>query len=273
MHNKNGVSRLVYKLITKNNYSNMKKILTVVAAIALFIGTLSAQNTFKGIVKYKVESTGSVAMTIPDEAATADIKVDGNNLFTKSAIFMSMQGQECVLVNNMRSTVCMDLSQLVGYLRNQGSEFTYQGDGKLIIKNEYKESDFDSVTIPDTEPGHFYYEYVDGETKTIAGQAAKKVIRHMYDEEGNDHPMEMWYSDEMGPAINIMFNGIKGMPLQCTMDAGEGRAITYTATEVVKGKVKEADFLLPAGYDTLSDEELKEFFEQLQEEIERLQGE
>ena len=251
----------------------MKKILTVVAAIMLTVGSLSAQNTFKGIVKYKVESSGQVAMTIPEEAANAEIKVDGVNLFTKSPIFMSAMGQECVLVNNMRSTSCMDLSQLVGYLRNQGSEFTYQGSGKLIVKNEFKESDFDSVTIPDTEPGHFYYEYVDGETRQIAGQTAKKVVRHMYDEDGVDHPMEMWYSDEMGPAINVMFNGIKGMPLQCTMDAGEGRAITYTATEVVKGKVKEADFLLPAGYDTLSDEELTEFFEQLQEEIELLQEE
>ncbi len=251
----------------------MKKIFAF-AAVLLMAGGLSfAQNSFKGIVKYKVESTGQVAMTIPEEAATADIKVDGDNLFTKSAIFMNAMGQECVLVNNLRYTSCMNLSQLIGYLRSQGSEFTYQGDGKLLIKNEYKESDFDSVTIPDTEPGHFYYEYVDGETQTIAGMNAKKVIRHRYDDEGADHPMVMWYSDEMGPKINVLFDGIKGMPLQCTVDAGEGRAITYTATEVVKGKVKEADFLLPDGYETLSDDDLKELFEQIQEEIELLQGE
>ena len=249
----------------------MKKIFALAAVALLTVSGLTAQGTFKGVVKYKVESTGQVAMTIPDEAATAEIKVDGNNLFTKSAVFMSMMGQECVLVNNLRTTSCMDLSQVVGYLRSNGSEFTYQGAGKLIIKNEFKESDFDSVTIPDTEPGHYYYEYVAGETKVIAGVTAKKVVRHAYDDEGVDHPMTMWYTDEMGPKINVMFNGIKGMPLECTMDAGEGRAITYTATEVVKGKVKEADFLLPDGYDSLSDEELKEFFEQLQEEIELLQ--
>ncbi len=235
----------------------MKKIFAF-AAVLLMAGGLSfAQNSFKGIVKYKVESTGQVAMTIPEEAATADIKVDGDNLFTKSAIFMNAMGQECVLVNNLRYTSCMNLSQLIGYLRSQGSEFTYQGDGKLLIKNEYKESDFDSVTIPDTEPGHFYYEYVDGETQTIAGMNAKKVIRHRYDDEGADHPMVMWYSDEMGPKINILFGGIKGMPLECTIDAGEGRAITYTATEIVTGKVKEVDFLLPDGYETLTDEEME----------------
>jgi hypothetical protein len=251
----------------------IKKILTLATAIALTATTLLAQNNFKGIIKYKVESTGTTAMQIPEQAATAEIKVDGNNLFTKSAIFMSSMGQECVLINNLRTTSCMDLSGILGYLRNNGSDFSYQGNGKIIVKHQYEASDFDSVAIPDTEPGHFYYEYVDGETKEIAGITAKKLVRHTYDDEGTDHPMEMWYSDEMGPQINVMFNGIKGMPLQCTMDAGEGRAITYTATEVVKGKVKEADFLLPDGYDSLSDEELEEFFEQLSDELELLQGE
>jgi hypothetical protein len=167
----------------------------------------------------------------------------------------------------------MDLSQIVGYLRAQGSEFDYQGSGKILVKDESKPSDFDSLEVKDTEPGHFYYEYVAGETKEIAGRTAKKMVRHMYDEEGADHPMVMWYSDEIGPQINVLFSGIKGMPLECTIDAGEGRAITYTATEVVNGKVKETDFLLPDGYDTLGEEELKTFFEQLQEEIELLQGE
>lgn len=251
----------------------MKKIFVMAAAMFLAAVGVEAQNTFKGIVKYKVESTGTVSMTIPEEVAKAEIKVDGDNLFTKSPIFLSGMGAECILVNNLQTTMCMDLSQLLGYLRSQGSEFTYQGAGKLLVTNKSEAKDFDSLAIEDKEPGHFYYEYVDGETKTIAGQTAYKMVRHMFDEDGEDHPMTMWYSKEIGPAINVLFSGIKGMPLECTMDAGEGRAITYTATEVVKGKVKEADFLLPDGYETLGEEELKELFEQLQEEIELLQGE
>ena len=251
----------------------MKKAFVLAAAVLLGMGTMMAQNSFKGIVKYKVESTGSVSMTIPEEIATAEIKVDGDNMFTKSAIFMSGMGTECVLISGLRNTSCLDLSSLLSYLRAQGSEFTYEGTGKIIVKNTAKESAFDSLEIKDTEPGHFYYEYVSGETKEIAGVNAKKMIRHMYDEEGVDHPMTMWYTDEIGPRINILFNGIKGMPLECTMDAGEGKAITYTATEIVKGKVKEADFLLPDGYDTLSDEEMEEFGQQLMEELELLQGE
>ena len=244
------------------------------AALLFVAGGVMAQNNFKGIVKYKVESTGTVSMTIPEQAATAEIKVDGNSLFTKSAIFLTgYMGAECILVNNLKTTICMDLSQLIGYLRAQGSEFDYQGGGKLLIKDEATASSFDSLTIVDKEPGHFYYEYVDGETKDIAGQTAYKMVRHTYDEDGVDHPMVMWYSKEIGPAYNTLFSGLKGMPLQCTIDAGEGRAITYTATEVVKGKVKEADFLLPDGYETLSEEDLATLFQQLQEEIELLQGE
>lgn len=250
----------------------MKKVLTLAAAMVITFGSLMAQNTFKGIVKYKVESTGEVSMSIPEEAATAEIKVSGDDMYTKSAIFAGGL-TECVLVQNLKQTACMDYSQFLSYLRSQDFEFTYEGSGKLMIKNEYKASDFDSVDIPDTEPGHFYYEYVAGETKQIAGMTAKKIVRHRYDDEGVDHPMVMWYSDEIGPKINVLFGGIKGMPLECTMDQGEGRAITYTATEIVKGKVKEADFLLPDGYETLSESDMETLGTELNDAIELLQGE
>lgn len=250
----------------------MKKVFSLAAAVLFAVSGVFAQNTFKGIVKYKVELTGTTSMTIPDEYATAEVKVDGSKLYTKSKIFLGSPFAECILVNNLRSTTCMDMSQILGYLRSQGSEFDYEGNGKLLIKSESTTSDFDSLEIKDTEPGHFYYEYVAGETKTIAGKTAKKMVRHMYDEEGVDHPMVMWYSDEIGPQINVLFSGIKGMPLECTMDQGEGRAITYTAIEVVNGKVKDVDFLLPDGYETLSDEDLGTLFQQLQDEIELLQG-
>ena len=66
----------------------MKRVFSLAAAVLFTVSGVFAQNTFKGIVKYKVESTGTVAMTIPEAAATAEIKVDGNSLFTKSPIFL-----------------------------------------------------------------------------------------------------------------------------------------------------------------------------------------
>ena len=247
-----------------------KKAFAVAAVVLLGIGNLMAQNSFKGIVKYDVKSTGVEAITIPEEVAKAEIRVSGDKLYTNSPIFASGM-VEYVLVNGLTSTQCLNLSQLLGYLRSQGSEFTYQGDGKLIVKSTSKESDFDSLAIKDEEPGHFYYEYVDGETKQIAGKTAKKIVRHTFDDEGIDHPMEMWYSDEIGPRINILFGGIKGMPLEVTMEAGENKAITYTATEIVSGKVKDADFLLPSGYETLSDEDFETLMQEINDELELLQ--
>ena len=249
-----------------------KKIITAAAALLLTAGSLLAQNSFKGIVKYKVESTGSVAVELAEPLRTAEIKVSGDDMFTKSPIFCS-GGTEAILVQNLTTTSCQNLSQILGYLRNQDFEFTYQGTGKILVKNVQKESDYDSVTFPDTEPGHYYLEYVDGETKEIAGFTAKKMIRHAFDDEGVDHPSEMWYSDEIGPKLNTLFGGIKGMPLQCTMEVGEDRAITSTATEIVKGKVKESDFLLPDGYETLTDEEMETLGTELNDAIELLQGE
>ena len=250
----------------------MKKIFALAATVLLTVGGVMAQNTFKGVVKYKVESTGKVAVDLPEEVRSAEIKVSGNDMFTKSPIFCSGM-TEAVLVQDLTSTSCQNLGMYLSYLRSQDFEFTYQGAGKILVKSTAKASDFDSVDIVDTEPGHFYYEYVPSETKQIAGFTAKKMIRHSYDDEGVDHPMTMWYSDEIGPKINILFGGIKGMPLECTMEVGEDRAVTYTATEIVKGKVKEADFLLPDGYETLSEEEMETLGEELNEAIELMQGE
>ncbi|MCR5445904.1 MAG: hypothetical protein K6E96_09565 [Bacteroidales bacterium] len=250
----------------------MKKIFTVAAALLFTVGGLMAQNDFKGIVKYDVASTGEVAIDLPAEVRQAEIKVSGNDMFTKSPIFCNGL-TEAVLVRNLTSTSCQNLGMYLNYFRGEGFEFTYQGSGKILVKQESKASDFDSVDIVDTEPGHFYYEYVQGETKTIAGRTAKKMIRHAYDDEGVDHPMVMWYSDEIGPKINILFGGIKGMPLECTIDAGEGRAITYTATEIVNGKVKDADFLLPDGYETLTEEEMETLGNELQDAMELMSEE
>ena len=250
----------------------MKKVLTLAAVLMMTVGGMMAQNSFKGVVKYKVESTGKVAVDLPEEVRVAEIKVSGNDMFTKSPIFCSGM-TEAVLVQDLKSTSCQNLSQLLAYLRSQDFEFTYQGSGKILVKSESKASDFDSVDIVDTEPGQFYYEYVPSETKDIAGFTAKKMIRHAYDDEGVDHPMTMWYSDEIGPKINILFGGIKGMPLECTMKVGEDRAVTYTATEIVRGKVKEADFLLPDGYETLSESDMETLGTELQDAIELMQGE
>ena len=157
------------------------------------------------------------------------------------------------------------------YFSANDVELDYKGSAKILVNDELTQAQIDSLTIPVTEG--FYIEYVAGETKTIAGKTAKKAIIHAFDEDEKDHPMTFWYSDEMGPEVNPIFNGLKGVALEYAMDLAEGRQITLTATEIKEGKVKEVDMLLPDGYETISEDQFKALFTQIQEELKYLQEE
>lgn len=238
----------------------MKKVLFATTLMLLGIGTLCAQNNFRGIVKYKIESTGKVAITIKPEQSTAEIKVYDNQI---------LSGQ--TVQTGFKVVQAADFSPYISYLAANDIELeSYTGDGKFLIRDEISKEKLDSGYIVDKEPGHYYYENVD-ETKEMLGFTAHKLIMHRYDEEGNDNPAICWYTTEIGPEYCLVLGAIKGFPLVYTQELGEGRAITYTATDIVKGKVKETDMLLPAGYKDASGEEFETFQRELQEAIELLE--
>ena len=237
----------------------MKKIVCAAAMLLLTVGALSAQNNFRGIVRYKIESTGKVAITIKPEQSTAEIKVYDNQI---------LSGQ--TVQTGFKIATAQDFSPYISYLAANDIELeTYTGDGKFLIRDETSKEKLDSGYIVDKEPGHYYYENVD-ETQEMLGYTAHKLIMHRYDEEGNDNPAICWYTTEIGPEYCLVLGAIKGFPLVYTQELGEGRAITYTATEIVKGKVKETDMLLPAGYKDASGEEFETFQREMQEAFELL---
>lgn|SRR5574344_386223 len=250
----------------------MKRFFTFAAVAVLTLSTLSlnAQNKFKGIIKYNVTSTGEVAMQIPPEVATPEVKVMGEQVITTSPVFTN--GSSTAMVNGNTSYTFLDLSQALEYLKaNDITLNSYSGDGKIYLKHTYTQLDVDSLTIPVKEG--FYIEYVAGQTKKIAGYETKLARLHTFDEEGTDHPVEMWYSDEMGPQVNFLFNGVKGLPLEYTINMDGGKAYTITAAEVVKGKVKDVDFLMPAGFNLMETNAFSAFMEEFQEEVKFLREE
>lgn len=247
----------------------MKKILFFAAIAVMSVSALMAQNTFKGTITYKVESTGETAFQVPDQMAVAELKIYDDKVLTSSKVFTNSQMINSILIDGHKQYMCWDLSMIFMYLSQKDVELDYQGSSKILAKTELTQAQIDSLTIPDDEG--MYIEYVDGETKTIAGVTAKKAIIHVFGEEGDDHPIVVWYNDEMGPDVNLLFYGIRGIGLEYSTDLGEGRQLTLTATEVKKGKVKEVDMLLPSGYDTISDEDFKALFKQISEEMEYLQ--
>lgn len=240
--------------------------------MALFsVSALMAQNTFQGVITYSLSSTGETAYNVPAEMSTAELKVFDDKVLTSSVIFTNSPMVNSVLIDGHKQYMCWDLSMIFMYLSQNDVELDYQGSSKILATHQFTQNDIDSLTIPCTEG--FYIEYVAGETKTIAGATAKKAVIHAFDDEGEDHPTVIWYNDEMGPDVNFLFNGVKGVALEYSMNLGEGRQLTLTATEIKKGKVKKADMLLPSGYETLSDDDFQDLMKQISEEMKYLQDE
>lgn len=239
----------------------MKK-LSIMATMLLLVATITvqAQNKFRGIVKYKVESTGTTSFQIPAEQSTVELKVYDDQLLMSSKV-----------QNGYAVTTNADFSPYISYLAANDIELeTYKGDGKFLIREKHTKAEADSLSIVDNAPGHFYFEYAN-ETQPMLGMTAKKAILHVFDEDtGEDNPVIFWYTDEIGPEYNFLFNGIKGVPLKFEQQLGEGKAVTYTATDIVKGKVKDVDMLLPAGFKEATEEEFNQFMKELQEAVELL---
>lgn len=246
----------------------MKKFFSFAAIALLTIGSLFAQNSFRGTIIYSVTSTGEKEFNVPAEMSTAEIKVYDQKVYTESKLFTN-QLTDNLLVDGRKSYMCMDLSMVMMYLSSIDVELDYKGSSKILVKNELTQSQIDSLTIPVNEG--YYIDYSSNETKTVAGYNTKKAIFHIFDDEGVDKPMIFWYNDEMGPEINPIFNGLRGVALEYTIDLGDDVKLTLTATEIKKGKVKESDMLLPSGYQELTEEEFSALFKQINDELEYLQ--
>lgn len=245
----------------------MKKVLILAAVAVLSVGSIYAQNKFRGVITYSVTSTGENFFKVPEQYATAEVNVYDQKVCTSSVIFTNSPMVNSVIVDGRKQYMAWDLTMLMMFLSQNDVELSYTGSSKVLSTIEFTQQNIDSLTIPVTEG--YYIEYVD-ETKTIQGFTAKKAILHSFNDEGEDHPTTMWYSDEMGPEVNFLFNGLKGVALEYVMNLGDGQQLTITATEIKKGKVKEVDMLLPAGYDAISKEAFEALFKEINEEMEYL---
>ncbi len=225
------------------------------AAMFAFATSLVAQNKFIGTVRYSIEAAG--------KTQEVSLKIYENNALLKNEATQA-------LVKGRKIYAMQDLSQIIGYLKsNDVWDSPYEGDGKILIKNELEQEYIDSLTIPCTEG--FYFEYTDGE-KEIASVKAKKARYHIFNDEGVDKGFDVWYTDEIGPEFDlIMLMGLRGLPLEYTVTSDDGSTISYKAVEIKKEKLNDAEFLLPAGYNELPEDELEAVITAIQEGVELLE--
>lgn len=222
----------------------MKKTLTLLAAIAITAATAFAQNKFAGIVNYELESVGEV--DVPLQNKSFQLFVYQNKAYRGNE-------QAKTLVIGRKVNSILDISQYISIFKaNDIWESEYEGSGKIIASHEMTQEELDSITIPDTKG--MYIEYISGETRDILGYKAYKAKYHIFNEEGVDKGFDVWYTTEIGPEYDfVLCQGLKGFPLEFVQKVGEGKALSYKAVEITKGKVKDTDFMLPDGYDILDE--------------------
>lgn len=104
------------------------------------------------------------------------------------------------------------------------------------------------------------------ETKVICGYTCKKYdITVGNIENESEQKMVVYTTEEIGlnEKINLDIPGLKGYPLYQEQGNEKVKVITE-AVEVKKKKISPAEFMIPEGYQKMTQEEFQEFVEKMQ---------
>ncbi len=213
-----------------------KAILSIclVVVLGLFGSQVYAQQgKFKGVIKYTLNWEGEVPPGVP---TSFEVKVYEQKTSFNSVLSMF---QEPTITNSEIKVV---------YSMFDFSQIPVEGaTGKWYIKSKVEDSDIAKNKYDFTS-----------ETKTIAGKNTKKVNVTFKSDDGTEKKETIWVCDEIGPNMDMYFYpGLKGFPFEFPVEV-EKFKINFVVSEIIEGKVKEADMLLPTGYEEVSQEEFTE---------------
>lgn len=100
------------------------------------------------------------------------------------------------------------------------------------------------------------------DTKTIAGYVCKKAVITKKVKDGADLTMEVFYTDDIDVS-NFKFSNaipeLNGFPMEYTMKSGP-MAFKMVARSVKKENIAASEFVVPADYKQVTQEELRNMF-------------
>lgn len=101
------------------------------------------------------------------------------------------------------------------------------------------------------------------EKKTIANYECKKALIETKSDEGEVMKSEVWYCEELQfPQVGSgekQFKGLKGAPLEFSMNVSNGIKMIMKASQVSTSPVSNSKFEVnTTGYDKMSEEEMKQ---------------
>ena len=211
----------------------MKNLVLAFVVVAISLPAF-AQKKFEGTITFGLEyqnlpaEMAAMEAMLPDEMTT-QIKGDKTRLQQSLGMGMSQvtitdlkKGSGTLLMNMMGKKMAVEMS-----------------------KDDLEEMD---KKKSDKKPE---FKYLDG-TKEIAGYTCKKAMVVL---EGAGE-MEIYYTEDLPAGANKQFEGLKGFPLEYTIDSGQFK-MKMTAKSVKKESLGEDLFVIPDGYDKMTFEEFK----------------
>ncbi|MEI6820323.1 MAG: hypothetical protein WCL51_00185 [Bacteroidota bacterium] len=224
---------------------NSIKLITLMLSIFLAFtsnNNYAQKSKFKGIVTYDIKYTGK-DITPAQEAQLPKeqvIKIYENKTMQETK-YGPVTITEVTNGDEGSKTSMFDLMAVM--------------QKKVYVKTTKKEIE-QKIAESKSKPVIKYIE----ETKEVAGYKAKKAIFSFKEEDAEDSThVTIWYSEELGGEdLNYggEFSGLKGFPLEYEMPTSK-ITIKASAKTIVKGKVKETEFLIPTDYNQITQEELQ----------------
>ena len=229
----------------------MKKLVFSLGVMALILvsgfSALAQQGKWAGLVKYKLTWTGNVQPNMPTEW---EVKVY-NNLVGQVDLSTLGLGRSIANSDNNVIMTLFDFSMLP-------DEGPYEGmSGKWYVKTKITDEKLKEMT-KDTK-----YEYT-GNKKEIAGIKCEEVIAVFKDADGAEVKETIYVTKELGPKLDLVtYPGLDAFPMEYPLKFSDELSVTFTASELLKGKVKELDLMLETGYEEISGEDLNDMLKVL----------
>ncbi|MBR1775379.1 MAG: hypothetical protein IJ759_07660 [Bacteroidales bacterium] len=231
----------------------MKKIAKTIAlcAFALFFGmnVMAQQGDWAGQVKYKLTWQGNVPQGVPTEWTS---KVYKNLESTDFINYISLNG--------FLKTINNSNNNMVTYMVDF-SMFPDEGPTEGMSGKWYFKDKVDLAKIAEK----IKYEYT-GNTKEIAGVKCQEVKVIPLGSDAKEEDSELiWVTKEVGPKVCMTYYpGLDAFPMEFPMQFSSELSITFTVTELQKGKASQADLMLETGYEEISKEDFQEWMQKLQ---------
>ena len=204
----------------------MKTKIISLLCLTLLIGSISAQ-TFEGKITFGIDYELPEAMEaqrsmLPSEMiiyiAKGHVRIEQKTMMGEQNVITDTKAKTSVLLMNMMG-------------KKIAITMTDDGKEKPTPKIVYSK-----------------------DTKTIAGYECKKATYITEDEAGEEQEMEVYYTEEIPAEANDKLPGLKGYPLEYSINA-QGMLMTLAAKTVSKEKVSKKLFEIPEGYEEMSMED------------------